>query len=255
MKPMMLALVIALFTAGCVSQQPTSTVNSRSLSKPGLERLNAGWGYMGEGQYQRAKHHLDRALEHDPSSARVYAALGYYYSQVGEYKSAEQAFETSIKLDNQDGENMNLYGVFLCREGKYAAAEKMFERVLNIRTYGNMSSTFENAGLCALRTNNAEKAEQYFLRAVRHNPKQAQSLLELANIEFAKQNMARAKGYLDRYTAVGSESARSLWLGIQLAYEQGDRDALASLGLKLERLFPDSEETVQYLNKRKQWRK
>ena len=255
MKPIVLAFFMALFTAGCVSQQPVSTANSRSLSKAGLERLNAGWGYMSDGQYQRAKHHLDRALEHDPGSARVHAALGYYYSQVGEFKAAERSFETSIKLDNQDGENMNLYGVFLCREGKYAAAEKIFERVLDIRTYSNMSSTLENAGLCALRTDNMDKAEQYFLRSVRHNPKQAQSLLELANIEFEKKNTARAKSYLDRHMAVGRESARSLWLGSQLAYEQGDRDAVASLGVKLERLFPDSEETVQYLNKRAQWRK
>jgi type IV pilus assembly protein PilF len=248
--------VVSLSLAACVSDAPAkvSPIDGEvALSKAGKERLNAAWGYMQAGNYQRAKHHLELALEHDPDSAQVYAAFGYFYSQVGETAHAREAFEKSLKLDRKDGENANKYGVFLCREGEFAKADAMFRQALAIRNYNNMAATLENAGLCALEAKDRDKAEEYFLRAVRHNPRQAEALLELGVMEFEQQNLSRARSYLDRYVETGGVSARSLWLGIQLARLQGDRDTLASWGLKLERLFPDSEEAVLYAKNKKQW--
>lgn len=246
--------VLVLALSACASQPTGRTAAATTENKAATERLNAGWGYMGAGNFQRAKYHLDRALEHDPKNARVHAALGHYYAEVGEKKRANEAFEESISLDRNDGDNLNLYGVFLCREGKYAAAEDQFKRAMNLKSYNNIAATLENAGLCALRSGNDEKAEEHFQRAVRHNPKQPDALLELGYLEFNKGNLVRARSYLDRYVGASTDTARSLWLGVQLANAQGDKDRVASWGLKLERLFPESEEAIQYADKRKQWR-
>ena len=247
--------VVVLGLSACANNGASSASSTNTMSKAGTERLNAAWGYMQSQNYQRAKHHLDRAVEHDPKGAKIYAALGHYYGMVGEKKLADESFETAVRLDKYDGDSLNLYGVYLCREGKYAAAEDIFERVLNLRSYSNMSATLENAGLCALKVKNTQKAEQYFQRAVRHNPQQAASLLELGYIEFQKNSAVKAKAFLDRYVATSSDTARSLLLGIQIANALGDKDTLASWGLKLERLFPESEEASTYEKFKKQWRK
>jgi type IV pilus assembly protein PilF len=47
---------------------------------------------------------------------------------------------------------------------------------------------------------------------------------------------------LQRYLEVGAHTAQSLWLGIRIERELGDRDALASYSLQLEKSYPDSEE-------------
>lgn len=247
--------VMVLVLSACASQPSNKVAPASTENKAAIERLNAGWGYMGAGNYQRAKYHLDRALEHDSKNAKIHAALGHYYAEVGEKARAQEAFEESIRLNRQDGDNLNLYGVFLCREGKYAAAEEQFKRAMNLKSYNNIASTLENAGLCALKSGNEEKAEEHFVRAVRHNPNQANALLELGYLDFKKGNLVRARSFLDRYVGAAADTARSLWLGIQLANAQGDKDRVASWGLKLERLYPESEEAIQYAEKRNQWRK
>ena len=70
----MIRIVVSVFVlalSACASQPTSRTVAATNENKAAIERLNAGWGYMGAGNFQRAKYHLDRALEHDPKNAKV----------------------------------------------------------------------------------------------------------------------------------------------------------------------------------------
>jgi type IV pilus assembly protein PilF len=51
-----------------------------------------------------------------------------------------------------------------------------------------------------------------------------------------------ARAYLQRYLEIGRHTPQSLWLGIRIERELGDKDALASYTLQLENGFPDSTE-------------
>ena len=79
------------------------------------------------------------------------------------------------------------------------------------------------------------------------------SLVHVAQIEFGKDRYERTRHYLDRYQAVAPHTPRSLWLAVQNAVKMGDLDAVASYGLKLEQMFPDSQQTENYLDNKRQW--
>ena len=57
---------------------------------------------------------------------------------------------------------------------------------------------------------------------------------------------ADARAYLQRYAEVAQHTAESLWLGVRTENQLGDKDQMASYGLKLRAKFPDSEQ-AKYL--------
>ncbi len=224
-------------------------------ARAGARRLEAAWGYLQVGNLDRAKVHLEAAMEHIPDSAELHSAQGYYFDQVGEFERAEMHFQKSVRLAPNDGDVLNRYGVFLCRQNKFAKAEDMFERTVKLPAYANVASSLENAGLCAQRAKNPVKAETYFQRALRYNPNMSASVLELGLYEAARKNFPRARQYWQQYQSIGRENARSVWLGLQVEHALGNKDAVASLGLKLERLFPETEEAALYASSKDSWLK
>lgn len=247
-------LLLLLTACGGASKPDPDNLASGNRAKAAEARLQAASGYLDAGQLDRAKFHLEKALAHDPKNANVQSTLGYYYSLVGETEQAEQHFERALRLDGKNTGVLDLYGVYLCRQGKFSKAQDLFERAIAIPSNPRMASVLENAGLCAQRAKADDKAIEYFRRALQHNPKQPNALLEIANHELQQQRYERAKGYWDRFKEVGRDSSRSLWIGIQLAHALRDKDTVASLGLKLERLFPDSDEANLYLDNKQKWR-
>ena len=67
----------------------------------------------------------------------------------------------------------------------------------------------------------------------------------MCEISFKLPNHLSARGYLQRYQQVARHTAKSLWLGIQIEQELGDKDAVSSYVLQLKNNFPDSQEAMQ----------
>lgn len=248
------ALMLSLAACGGASRSQSDNLAAEDRDKAAEARLQAATGYLEAGQLDRAKFHLEKALAHQPNHAGVQSTLGYYYSQVGENDRAEEHFQKALRLDGKNPGVLDLYGIYLCRQGKYSKAQELFDRAIEIPSNPKMASVLENAGLCALRSKADGKAEEYFRRSLQHNPKQPNALLEMANRELQAARLERAKNYWERFKEVGRDTSRSLWVGIQLAHALRDKDSVASLGLKLEQLFPDSDEAVLYADKKQQWR-
>ncbi len=247
----------ALLLQGCTTESGSANRldPDANSAKATQARLDAGWGYLGQGNLAQAKRHLDKAYSYSPDNSDVNRALAHYYERVGELVESEKYYKKSISLNSKNGDALSDYGVFLCRTGKFAKAQELFDDAVKLPSYENVAGTLENAGLCAQKMGNESGAEDLFLRAVRHNPKQANALLELANIELGRGRLERAKQYYSRYSEVSSDNAHSLWIGVQIHQAMGDKNAVSSLGLKLERMFPDADETLRYLDAKAKWRK
>jgi type IV pilus assembly protein PilF len=79
------------------------------------------------------------------------------------------------------------------------------------------------------------------------DPRQAQALLELADINLARSDAARAASFYARHRSVsGRPTPRSLLLGIRIARATGERDAEASYVVQLKGLYPNSAEYREY---------
>src|SRR5690606_5210363 len=124
-------------------------------------------------------------------------------------------YKKAIELAAQKGAYYNNYGAFLCQRGRYAEAEQALEAAIKDKSYANTAEVYENAGLCALQSQQPQKAERYFTQAIQHDPRQVRSMLELAELSFHQQRFAQAETLLNSYRHFANPTPRSLWLTIR----------------------------------------
>ena len=75
------------------------------------------------------------------------------------------------------------------KEGKYNEAIDAFSAVLE--TEGDNAELYNNIGLCYANLGDDEKAEKYYLKALRVNPKLPQIYINLADIYYKQKDMAK----------------------------------------------------------------
>lgn len=213
--------------------------------------IDLGIGYLEQGNVSRAKKKFLHAKDLAPSHASTRAALAYFYETVGDLAEAEKEYKLALKYSEVDtkGAMHNNLGAFLCRQSRYEEADKEFQAAISDKTYIRTAEVYENAGLCALKWAEKEKAEAYFKTSVRRDHRRAQAWLALSELSFSKEDFRQSQEYLKQYRRVADNTSGSLWLGIQLADALNDTDGLASQALILKNLFTDSAEYKLYKQK------
>lgn len=233
----------------------TSAFSSDPTAAPDYHRaalvnVELGLGYLAQGQVARAKTKLNHALKLAPSIAETHSAMAYFLEMVGEEKDSEREHKKAVALSGK-GAVYNNYGAFLCRRSRFKEADKAFGMAIQDKEYVRTAEVFENAGVCALKSANQEKAQEYLATAIRRDPNRSTALLELADLDLQQGKATEASDLLGRYKAIAEPSARSLWLGILAAKALNDENSLASQALLLKNLFEDSPEYQLYLKSEK----
>ena len=241
------------FTTPYATKETTSTGSSYDLEKAAATRLTLGLRYLQQGDFEKAKFNLDKALAHYPKSEEVQRGVAWYYEKVNEDKLAEEHYRKALSINNKNPSLLNQYGVFLCRKGKLNESLEMFQASINIPSNKDVSGTYENAATCNIMAGNQEAAEGNYRKALNHNPEQRDSLFGMARIEYSKGRYERTRAYLSRFEEVAKHNSRSLWLAIRNESKLRNLDAAASYAIKLEQLFPDSKETELFLDTKNQW--
>jgi len=237
-----LILILLISLGGCVAGKNTAMQETPDRSKLLQGQIDLGLGYIRNGEYQRAKENLNRALSLDPKSPVAHNAFGLLFQLEGEDELAEEYFNRAIRFDSSFSQARNNYGAFLFSQERYDEAIEQLLLASKDRFYRGRPSSFENLGIAYLRRGNLKSAEDAFIRSIELNPGQPRSLLELAYLRFDQQNFIAAKDLFRRYIQVAQQNSRSLWLGIRLARRFGEKDAEASYTLMLKNIFPASEE-------------
>ena len=248
MRMKMKICVIALSSIGLLACSSSSRYGLEDIPRNEAAagyNIELGLGYLEQGNVERAKAKLLRAVKQDPKSADTHMALAYYFEEAGEFEAAEQSYKKSISLDSKAGNPLNSYGAFLCRIGRYEEAEKLFLRAIKDPHYVAVGKTYENLGLCALESEDVAEQKRYFELALNHDPNLYNSLIELAAIEYEEGHYERAQSYLLRYREIALPTPQSLLLGVQIADVLGDTDQRDSYALLLRHNYPESAEFVQ----------
>jgi type IV pilus assembly protein PilF len=244
------ALVAAL--AGCATE-PSSDSGPRSGEAPALgsestEKARArihvqlAAGYYEIGNMGIALDEVKEAQRSDPNFAQAYAIAGLIYAALKEDRLADQNFQRALALDPGDSDAHNNYGWYLCERGQGEQAMKHFQTAVRNPLYPSPERSYVNAGLCSRRSGNAAAAEQYFQTALKTRPSQPQALFQLADIAYARGDLATAKAYLGRLAQSGVTTAEVLWLGTRVERKLGDRNSEASYARQLRNRFPNSIE-------------
>jgi len=219
--------------------QPHKRGNDTEIA---IANMNLGIAYMREGYLEQALEKLNRAQKVKPDYPPVYNALGVLHQEMGEYDIAEDNFKTAISLDPSDSSALNNYGLLLCKKQRYEEANEFFIQAANNPLYATPELAYNNAGTCSLNNGQTELAEKYFNEALRRNPRVGPALIQMAEISYEQGNYISAKEYLDRYLESNKHTSKSLWLGIQIESELGDKNAVSSYTLLLRNQYSESEE-------------
>lgn len=240
----MIVLSVALGLLGCQTTSNQSEKNSPE-EKAKLAQINTqlGLAYMRDGENELALKKLQKALKVNPKDPDAHNAMGLLHARLGEVKEAEESFKTAIELDPKNSLAFNNYGQFLCQLKRYKDGQEKFLAAVKNPLYKTPEIAYSNAGICALKADDKEAAENYFRAALQVNPKMASALLQMAAISYDLGRYLPAKAYLQRYAEVGEPTPKSLWLGIRVEHKLGDENAVSSYALQLKNKFPDSAET------------
>lgn len=253
--------ILSLIMSGCqnntselatIPHQETSQIALNNSTPPDYQKSAAinvelGLGYLAQGQVSRAKAKLTHALKIANEMSEPHSAMAYFLEMTGDIKEAEAEHRKAIKYAKETGAVYNNYGAFLCRQNHYKEADQAFQRALTDKKYTRTAEVYENAGLCALKAKNEIEAEQYLKTAIRRDPSRSSAMLELAALNLVQGKFNDTKNLLTQHKGIAEPSARSLWLGIQLAKALEDQQEAHNQFLQLKSLFQDSPEYQAYL--------
>lgn len=241
-------LAVAALT-GCVSETKSKTgkaINQIDKVKALELHIQLANGYIDKGNRESARHHLRKASEINKNSAEAAEAMARLYQLEGEPELAEETFKKALSRRKNFTLANNNYGIFLFGAKRYEEALAQFELAASDLDYNGRAQALVNVGLTSLALGKNERAHAAFEHASILDKGIAEPHIELAAISFQKQEFADAKKYLDRYQALGQQSARALLLGIRLERIFGNKDKEASYLLVLKNRFPYSKEYLEY---------
>jgi type IV pilus assembly protein PilF len=237
-----LLLLICSTLFACVTVEDSAFKKSENVDATEA-RVKVAIAYLQRKETSEAIRHLNTALEDAPNSPRVHEVLAIAFQQNGDLDLTETHYEKVLKIDSDYTRGRNNYASFLYDQKRYQEALVQFEQVVKDVYYGNRAVAFVNLGRCALKLDNIEIAERSFTRAVELDRNQSAGLMELSDIFYEQGEFESAQNLLDKYRQlVEKKSPRSLLLGVRLAHERGDQDAIASYSMVLKNMYPDSGE-------------
>lgn len=240
-----LAAIILL--AGCSSIEKYKADQARN-ERLVETQVQMGVAYLEQGNVEVAREKLQKALEIKPDYAPAHSAIALVYKETRQFDLADEHYREAISLSPDEGGTYNNYGVFLCQRNRPEEAEEYFLKAVKLPLYRTPELAYENAGACVRRIPDTNKAEAYLNKALELNPQLPTALINMAEIRFEQDRYLSSRGYLQRYEAVSSHSAESLWLGVRVERKLGDKNAEAKYKKQLQSNFPKSRQFQMMLN-------
>jgi type IV pilus assembly protein PilF len=198
--------------------------------------------YFERGNMGVALEELRIAVAADPGYAPAHSLLGLVYMDLRENELAAQSLERALRLAPNDADINHNYGVFLCQTKREPDSIRYFMHALKNPLYSAPWRSYSAAGVCTLRTSNPKEAEQYFERALRLEPDEPASLINLGQIRYRQGKLDEARRLVSRYNKLADPSAESLWLALRIERKSGERVAEQSYANQLRRRYPGSAE-------------
>lgn len=242
------ALVILL--AACAGPGPVAPESEGGaiIAEPGDPQKRArihtelAAAYFERGNVGVALEELRIATAADPGYAPAHSLYGLVYMDLREDALAGQSFERALRLSPNDADINHNYGMFLCRTKREPDSIKYFMQAVRNPLYPAPWRSYSAAGICTLRLNDVKQAEQFFERALRLEPDERASLLNLGQIRYKQGRVAEARTLVARYNKLVEPSAESLWLALRIERKSGERKAEQAYATQLRRRFPGSPE-------------
>jgi type IV pilus assembly protein PilF len=201
--------------------------------------------YYARGNMAVALEELRIATAADPNYAIAHSMFGLVYMELRENQLAQASFERALRLSPNDPDINHNYGWFICQTGRAADSIKYFLQAIRNPLYPAPWRSYAAAGTCSLRNNNDKDAEEFFQRALKLEPDEPASLLQLGQIRYRQGSLEEARRLVSRFNKLVEPTPESLWLALRVERKLGERVAESSYATQLRRRFPGSREYQQ----------
>ncbi|CAH0539696.1 type IV pilus biogenesis/stability protein PilW [Vibrio marisflavi] len=215
------AAILITFLSACTSTNTYNDDLARS-EKSAISRAELGVAYMAHGEIIKARENLLKAYNIDPTNLFVLLALAQYYEQVNELESANKIYSQAVQRFPKNGYVLNNYGTYLCTQNQYLKAQNYFKAATN-SSYLHVAASYENYGLCMLKSGEKQLAYKNFSRALGYEPNRYVSLIQLCRIDVEMKNYAKAEARLTNFHSVYGYRRESTKLLIKIAKLQNNR--------------------------------
>lgn len=251
------AVALAALLSACESTGPQEPVLEHASSSSGSSvdssdprnrariRTELGSLYYSQGNMAVALEELRLAVQADPAYALAYSMLGAVYMELRETKLAQQNFERALQLSPTDSEINHRYGWFLCQIGREADSLNYFQRAIRNPLNPAPWRASSAAGVCSMRKGMTKEAETFFQGALRQDPNDLTSLVNLGQLRYQQGSLEEARKLVSHFNKLVEPTPESLWLALRIERKLGERVAESSLGNQLRRRFPASREYQQ----------
>jgi type IV pilus assembly protein PilF len=198
--------------------------------------------YFGRGNMNVALEELRTAVRADSNYAPAHSMFGLVYMELKENRLAEDSFERALRLSPNEPDINHNYGWFLCQNKREEESIRYFLQAIRNPLYPTPWRSYSAAGQCSMRIDKPKDAEEFFLRALRQEPDEPASLLQLGQIRYRQGNLEEARKLVSRYNKLVTPGPESLWLALRIERKLGQRVAERNFATELRRRYPDSPE-------------
>ena len=192
------------------------------------------------GDLELAEQQARRALKSDPKLADAHSLLAAIASDKGDNAAAGKYYEQAVALAPGVGAYANNYGTWLCANGRAAESLGWFDQALADANYPTPTAAMANAGTCANRIGQFDRAETNWRQALALDPAELQSLAGMATLQFDRGRYLEARAFAERWLALVPSDAEALHLASGIEQKLGDNMAAQRYLLRLQAISSGS---------------
>jgi type IV pilus assembly protein PilF len=239
--PLSLASLLVILGA-CVTTKSPRLNQGNVAADAAADNVQLAMAYIQQGNLQRAKDKIDRALQEDPANPNAHSVLALFYERVNDQKKAESEFHEAMRLAPNDPGQVNFYGVYLCRQHRVDEGVTKMLQVARNPLYRTPEAAYTNIGVCLLTAQRDEEAESAFKRALGARPDFAEAAYQLAALELAHGRALESRDRVQKFISQYTPTPELLLVGLRAARTLGDASSATQFTKILRIDFPNSEQ-------------
>jgi type IV pilus assembly protein PilF len=233
---------LLMMLGGCVTTKSPRLNQGNVAADAAADNVQLAMAYMQQGNLQRAKEKIDRALLEDPNNANAHSVSALFYERVNDQKKAESEIHEAMRLAPNDPGQVLFYGVYLCGQHRVDEGVTKMLQVARNPLYRTPEAAYTNIGVCLLTVHRDEEAESAFKRALAGHPDYAEGAYQEAALELAHGRALEARDLVQKFIGTYPATAELLLVGLRAARTLGDASSAAQFTKLLRNEFPNSEQ-------------
>ena len=233
--------VLATLLTACAPVETRSPTEREPT--PAQINLQLALEYYDNNRLRLALDKVNDSLTQNPQLGSAHNVAALIYERLGQADLAQRHYSRALELRPNDPSARNNYGKFLCMHGQLRQAEANFLAAADNPNNTSPDVAYANAGLCALRIPDLERAAQYFTAALNANPTMPTALYQVARIGYEKGRFPEARRDLRHYLQIARHTPETLWLSVLVERALGNEGIARRYAQRLQNRFPHSEET------------